>query len=267
MEPSRTRRLIWVASILLGCLLCLAVGMAASRLMTNSDNGSLVATVDDLRDKLSAVEETASNLEADLKDQTSSNIIITALLSTAAEKESLLENEINNTGEELADTRNQLNQIQTAQAQLETLTLETQEIRSQYTRGIGKLEELKNIGSLLESHRLLLVELRKDQPKSRVDALSYWATVRKVANKADPNLASPADKIILRIDNFFDWTDREPIYSLSNSDQYADAYAEWQIIDRYTSGAVAYDEAVDNFSNQAMLSVINQLDSLVISLE
>ena len=54
---------------------------------------------------------------------------------------------------------------------------------------------------------------------------------------------------------------------MNSSDGYADAYAEWQIIDRYTSGAVAYDEAVADFTNEALLSVINQLDSLIVNLE
>mgnify|MGYP001301834165 CR=1 FL=1 len=253
MDPNRIRRLIWLASILLSCLISLAVGMAASRLIIGTDT-------DVLQNRLAAV-------QADLKEQTSSNVALTALLGTAAEKESQLEKEMNNSNEQLAATQNQLNQIQTAQTQLEALQLETQEIRAQYTHGSDKLEELRTIGNLVESHRLLLVEIRKEQPRSREDALSYWTAVKQVARKADPKLASPADKIILRIDNFFDWTEREPIYSSASSGGYADAYAEWQIIDRYTSGAVAYDEAVAGFTNEALLSVINQLDSLVINLE
>ena len=253
MDPNRIRRLIWLASILLGCLISLAVGMAASRLIIGTDT-------DVLQNRLAAV-------QADLKEQTSSNVALTALLGTAAEKESQLEKEITNSSEQLTATQNQLNQIQTAQAQLEALQLETQEIQEQYTQGSNKLDELRTIAKLVESHRLLLVEIRKEQPKSREDVLGYWTAVKKVASKANPKLASPADKIILRIDNFFDWTEREPIYSVASADGYADAYAEWQIIDRHTSGAVAYEEAVADFTNEALLSVINQLDSLVINLQ
>jgi len=260
MDPNKSGRLIWLVSILLGCLISLAVGMAASSLILGSSK-------DDLQNKLALSQDTASTLQADLQEQTSSNVALTALLGTAAQKESQLEEEINNSNDQLAATQNQLEQIKTAQAQLEALQIETQEIREQYAIGSDKLDELRTIGNLVESHRLLLVEIRKEQPRSREDALSHWSAVRKIALKADPKLTSPADKIILRIDNFFDWTEREPIYSMNSSDGYADAYAEWQIIDRYTSGAVAYDEAVADFTNEALLSVINQLDSLIVNLE
>ena len=97
MDPNRIRRLIWLASILLGCLISLAVGMAASRLIIGTDT-------DGLQNRLAAV-------QADLKEQTSSNVALTALLGTAAEKESQLEKEITNSSEQLTATQNQLNQI------------------------------------------------------------------------------------------------------------------------------------------------------------
>ncbi|SVE58625.1 uncharacterized protein METZ01_LOCUS511479, partial [marine metagenome] len=58
MDPNRIRRLIWLASILLGCLISLAVGMAASRLIIGTDT-------DGSQNRLAAV-------QADLKEQTSS---------------------------------------------------------------------------------------------------------------------------------------------------------------------------------------------------
>ena len=113
---------------------------------------------------------------------------------------------------------------------------------------------------LVEGHRLLLVELRKDLPISREESNTYWSNIKTVAVKANPSLASPADKVIIRIDNYYDWNDRSLNPSASLDD-----YLIWQR-DYTTSGAIDYEEATYNFNREALLSVINQMDSIIIQL-
>ena len=62
--------------------------MVASSLILGSSK-------DDLQNKLALSHDTASTLQADLQEQTSSNVALTALLGTAAQKESHMEEEIN----------------------------------------------------------------------------------------------------------------------------------------------------------------------------
>jgi hypothetical protein len=117
----------------------------------------------------------------------------------------------------------------------------------------------------VELHRLLLVELRRDLPQTRDEAFDYWSNVRTLAAKAEPALAPPADGVILKIDNYFDWSDRTPNPN-APTDEYLDAYFDWQV-DYTTSGAGAYVDAVETFTNYALEAVITQLDSVVLRLE
>lgn len=124
-----------------------------------------------------------------------------------------------------------------------------------------------NLGSKLyeelnrmEKHRLLLVEIRKDPPIAREGAIEHWTRIKTVASKANPSLSSPADKIMITIDNYFDWKDRNPAASSSSGE-----LAYW-LDDYELSGAIAYDKAILSFTGEAILAVISHMDSISESL-
>ena len=113
----------------------------------------------------------------------------------------------------------------------------------------------------IERHRLLLVELRKEVPEARDQSIDHWKGIKSIAIKADPALAWSADEVILRIDNYYDWNDRSPGTAIPTL-EFATAYSEWQAL--FTiSGAEAYVEATEMFTEDALLSVINQIESVV----
>ncbi len=119
------------------------------------------------------------------------------------------------------------------------------------------LESLQDAYDSLDRHRLLLLELRREAPADKASSLAYWSNVRSVAAQANPALVSPADKVLIRIDNYYDWKAGE-----TASHDTVDEYLDWK--DAYTtSGAVGYDEARLSFNRQALLSVVNRLDSLL----
>ena len=112
----------------------------------------------------------------------------------------------------------------------------------------------------MEKHRLLLVEMRKDPPLVREDAIEHWIKIKTVASRANPSLSSPADKIMITIDNYFDWKDRNPSASGTSGE-----LAYW-IDDYELSGASGYDKAILNFTEEALLAVISHMDSISESL-
>ena len=120
-----------------------------------------------------------------------------------------------------------------------------------------RVDGLEGLSETAESHRLLLVELRRDPPDSRDGAFEYWTTMKDTAVRANPALSSPADRVILKIDNFFDWAERSP-----NAELTSDEYASW-LGERVTSGAAGYQESADAFFKEALLSSITQLEAIV----
>ena len=157
----------------------------------------------------------------------------------------------------LTQMESDLEMLSSAQEQILTLEKQIQPIQPQATEKQGNLEFLREMSDVVERHRLLLVELRKDLPLTREEAEAYWDTMKTIASRADPALASPADKVILKIDNYFDWNDRSP-----NPTAPSEEYMDW-LADYSTSGATAYEDANVTFVREALLSVISQMDTVV----
>lgn len=122
-------------------------------------------------------------------------------------------------------------------------------------------EDSNDMADSIENHRVLLVEMRKDKPIDRENAYAYWRSIKSVASLADPSLSSPVDKVILGIDNYFDWQERGP----SQASQ-PEEYVDW--LNGYdTSGAVSYELAIVRFNKDALLSLITELDLIGDSLK
>lgn len=138
--------------------------------------------------------------------------------------------------------------------------LALKELTNESSGDINPGSELYEELNRMEKHRLLLVEIRKDPPLSREDAVEHWTKIKAVASKANPSLSSPADKIMITIDNYFDWKDRNPSASASSGE-----LAYW-IDDYELSGASAYDKAILSFTGEAILAVISHMDSISESL-
>ena len=113
----------------------------------------------------------------------------------------------------------------------------------------------------LEDHRALLLELRREMPADREESLAYWSNIHRVAVDANPALSSEAEKVLVRIDNYYTWKDGGPDPSDS-----VDEYLDWR--KAYApSGAEAYEEATLIFNQQALLSVVNRIDTVLALLD
>jgi hypothetical protein len=148
-------------------------------------------------------------------------------------------------------------QLSAAEEQVSGLEKQVESIQSQIVGGQVNLETLKEMSYDVEKHRILLVELRKNPPQTREEAITYWNLMKTIATRADTALASPAGKVILKIDNYFDWSARTPSVTTSTDD-----YINW-LADYVTSGAAAYEEATATFIREALLAVITEMDTVV----
>ena len=137
------------------------------------------------------------------------------------------------------------------------LRAELRDYQSQSGEEIARLETLEEMYDSLDRHRLLLLELRRETPADRDDSLAYWSNLHRVAVDANPALSSQAEKVLVRIDNYYIWKDGGP-----NPSDSVDEYLDWQ--EAYAaSGAEAYDEATLIFNRQALLSVVNRIDTVL----
>ncbi len=161
----------------------------------------------------------------------------------------------------LADSQLEVSRLE---AELQKARSDLESERQNFTRLEGRLEilneklsSIEQIVAKLENDRLLLVELIKEPPEAREDAKEYWRSVKTVAVKSDPSLGPAVDKIIARIDAYFDWVDRSPARGASEAE-----WGSW-LLDYHYSGAVDYGLAIDDFHKAAFQVVATHIDLAV----
>lgn len=208
------------------------------------------AVLDSSADKVSDLQTNVQNLQSELEVAGSESQALTEELATAAQANDSLQVQLSEAEKRASSALQALEQVAALEKQVESIQL-------QVIEGQANLDAVKEMSDDIEKHRLLLVELRKDLPQTREESITYWNVMKSIAASADPALASPADKVILKIDNYFDWSDRTPSATASSDD-----YLNW-LADYATSGAVAYEEATATFTREAMLAVITEMDTVV----
>jgi hypothetical protein len=246
---------IWVGVTLIVGLLGLAGGLGLASTVLDTSGGSGLKA--DLRDSQARV----SQLQADLKEMDSASQVLVEKLAGATQKEDDLRLQLSLAAAQASSALQALAQKESELGLLTSTQEQIQSIQSQLAKEQGNLKALREMSDAVEKHRLLLVELRKDTPQTREESITYWKNIKTLAARADPALTSPADRVILKIDNYFNWNDRSP-NPTGPADEYMNAYFDW-LADYTTSGAIAYEDAVITFTRDALLAVITQMDSVV----
>ena len=250
---------IWVGVAMMAALLGLAGGLRLGALLV----GSGESTTDGVSSaEVAQLEEQVQQLQSDLDAKTSEALTLGEDLREAAALEADLHRQLAESGALDAASPNQ-SEVG-LKGTVDDLHQQLQDALEQLEASPGRdgLNEIRERADLVEKHRLLLVEMRRDIPVTREDARDYWSNLKSIAADADPSLVTPIDRIILRIDNYFDWDERQPSLQVSVDDE----YLAW--LESYgLSGASEYSAYVDVFTKDAMLAIINQLDSIVTQLE
>ncbi len=216
-------------------LLGLAMGIVVGNSLLDSPDNNRVSqntdTIKQLQEELLSSQTSLETLEIELAAAREG---ISSPAESPAAEEAL---------KAIADLKNEISQLQSSAIQE------------------NNSEDSIDMADSIENHRVLLVEMRKDKPIDRENAYAYWRSIKSVASLADPSLSSPVDKVILGIDNYFDWQERGP----SQASQ-PEEYVDW--LNGYdTSGAVSYELAIVRFNKDALLSLITELDLIRDSLK
>ncbi|MBF8267691.1 MAG: hypothetical protein HW388_1199 [Dehalococcoidia bacterium] len=246
LESQRDNKIkpsIWVGVALIAALLGLAGGLGIASTVLDSRDGGLETR---LRDTQSQIQD----LQAAMEEQEATSQVLLKALDQASQREDALRSQLSQAEAQASSAQEELAQ---KKAELDNLHLAQSEAQS----GLEKLQDLRDQANSIESFRVLLVEMRKDLPQTREEALTHWSRVKSLVARADPSLVSPIDRVILRIDNYFDWDDRSPSPSAP-----IEEYLAW-LADYTSSGAVAYEDAVRGFTKDTLLALINRMDSVV----
>ncbi len=111
---------------------------------------------------------------------------------------------------------------------------------------------LGKMAATLESDRLLLAELRKQLPQARAEAEAYLARVEQLALAADPaRLGVVVSRVRQAAPAYLDWRDQR----FATSTEAQDAYLQ--------SGAAAFDATWSALQDAILLSVANQIDTIL----
>lgn len=265
-EKSKT--IIWAGATLIAALLGIAGGLAIATAVLDTGSSGADARALESQSALAEAQDQIKDLQATLTERQGANQEVSAALEDANRLEGSLRTQL---ALAVTDTASALEEIAELEpfrelyssAQEEAASLEAQltDVKREMELAAAPQEKLVALAQAVEAHRLLLVELRKDIPETRGGAVGYWKKIRSLASTADPALASPVDRVILRIDSYYDWNDRSPDPSASSQE-----YVDW-VVDYGLSGALDYDDAVEVFKKEALLAVIGQLDSVVLKLD
>ena len=254
-QRSNTRK--WLVLLVAASLVTLAIGLSVGGALQSSpevDTSELDEQVEELKSEVAQVQ---SQLDAEKGEK---DTLLTSL-DAANRAGSDLRGQLEDANARATTAETALREKETELASgveaVSGLEAQYSELTGRVNTLQSRVDGLDGLSDAAESHRLLLVELRRDPPDSREGAFEYWNTMKDSAVRANPALSSPADRVILKIDNFFDWAERSP-----NAEPTSDEYITW-LAERLTSGAAGYQESADAFFKEALLSAISQLEAIV----
>jgi len=117
------------------------------------------------------------------------------------------------------------------------------------------LNNIKGALTRINNDKELLSRLRIVPEPNREATRNYWLETKEIAIKVNPNLGRIIDRILDRIDAYFNWIDE-----LGSNPNVAD-YVIWLIT--APPAVIEYSNEVNNFQDQAILSIIDDLNYLI----
>ncbi len=130
---------------------------------------------------------------------------------------------------------------------------------SERQRTEDRIESIGNAITRFESDRLLLVELRKEVPLTRGDAMEFWSNVRDIARTSDPSLGIAVDKVISTLGPYYNWIESQPETDANLDGILDDEYVQWAFFPPL--GTFDYFDEIGSFQNDALLVIIVRMDA------
>ena len=226
-----------VVAIIAGIGIGFAIGFAA--------RGS---TVSDLNDALAERDTELVTAREQLSDQDTSidslGTDVTELRKQAGELQSRLDETVG----EIATLRASSDLVSGLEESVASLSRQLENVPS----SPEILVDILKVAEGLENDRLLLVDLRKDTPGDREDAMRFWLDIKGRAIKSDASLSPKVDKVSIALPSYFNWLER----SFSSIEESNLSYL--------LTGASGYQSSVDDFWEAFLLVVIDRIDALLV---
>ena len=251
----------WLVLLAVASLVSLAIGLLAGSVFRGTPDTGEDERVIELEGEIEDLQSQIGQLQSQHEAVENESSTLVSALEAAGRAETDLRSQLADTNARVTTAETALRErdaeLNSSRENISSLEEQNRELTLRVNALQSRVNGLDGLSEAAESHRLLLVELRRDPPEDREGAFEFWNTMKDKAVRANPALSSPADRVIIKIDNFFDWAERSP-----NAEPTSDEYAEW-LAERVTSGAAGYQESADAFFKEALLSAISQLEAIV----
>tara|TARA_B100001179_G_C18566074_1_gene392832 strand:+ start:594 stop:1427 length:834 start_codon:yes stop_codon:yes gene_type:complete len=209
--------------------------------------GVLNSEIDFLNSRVEDLELTERNL-----NDAKANIAILNQNLIQSEQENIQFNsQINRLNTDISSLQDN---FESQKLELDTILREKDLSDAEVTRINDKLVSIKSVILRFDNDKLLLVEIRKEIPQTRDEAQQHWKNVKTIALQTDSSLGPAIDKVITKIDPYYDWIAK--LDNVTNDEE----YINW-IIEGQLSGAYTYSDEIVEFRNDALLAVIIRMDA------
>lgn len=231
------------------------IGSVFSYVIVQPQVSDLKTNEDVLNSQILFLENQLSDLKEKESKLTQSQIRVDELQSQV----NLFEQEHKQLTQEISSLNNEIVIIETELVdKKEELSLSVQQAELSETELVklnSRLDLISDTIIKFDNDKLLLVELRKEIPTTRFEALDHWKRVKDIAVTSDPNLGPSVDKVISMVDAYYDWIEQQPGVNSTDAE-----FFDW-IVQGNISGALNYTSEIGKFQNDALLTVIIRMDA------
>ena len=181
-----------------------------------------------------------TSVEDDLRDR------IAALETEASQKDARIEER----DAQVADIRAQVDEIRAQLDERDAVLARLQQrmdAAPDTQPAFPGIPDVERFAAQIEADRLLLVEMRKELPVDRSEAVAYWNNVKGLAAISDTSLVGKANIVITALPAYFNYLE-------TDFTTQQDAILTFQL-----TGASDYEDATDDFWRAFALSLIDRL--------
>ncbi len=168
--------------------------------------------------------------------------------------QSKLQTDIEQLRQQLAQKPQDLGDLTALRSTVSDLQKQVQDLRMQANKSTSLEKALGAVGDVaqkLENDRLLLVEMRKEEPATKEEAKQEWTAIKKLAVQSDTSLGPRADKVLSHLDAYYNWVNTRFASQAESALTYS------------LTGAADFRRSIDDFWNAVLLIVVDRLDTLV----
>ena len=146
--------------------------------------------------------------------------------------------------------------LESTENDLDSVLSELRQLKIVANESKRRLANFDYLISGLDSDRNILIELRKEVPEIREEAREFWSDLKLKVSSSDPKLAVKIDRILARLDQYFNWIELRPSAGTPQND-----FCGWIL--SAPLGTFDYTDEIDTFEKEMLLVVITRIDATI----